>query len=159
MGADLISSTTVPSFPIQRATWRDTMAVHQLEKACFPIDSWPLLDIIAVLSLPKVVRLKAMDSEKLVGFVIGDLRPSKGFAWIATVGVHPEYRRKGIGSALLRECERRIELPLVRLSVRVSNRAAIRLYQRYGYQATGTWPRYYKGGEDALVMEKNLNVL
>jgi ribosomal-protein-alanine N-acetyltransferase len=75
-------------------------------------------------------------------------------AWIATVGVAPEYRRQGIALALLRACESRIKQPRIRLCVRPSNQAAIRLYQEEGYLAMDTWQKYYSDGENALVMEK-----
>jgi [ribosomal protein S18]-alanine N-acetyltransferase len=44
----------------------------------------------------------------------------------------------------------------VRLSVRVSNESAIRLYLKLGYNKFGYWPSYYQDGEDALVMQKPL---
>ena len=47
-------------------------------------------------------------------------------------------------------------LPRIRLSVRASNGAAIRLYTRLSYRRSGTWPRYYADGEEALVLEKYL---
>jgi len=47
-------------------------------------------------------------------------------------------------------------MPIVRLSVRASNQAAIRLYEKQGYAVVNRWERYYAGGEDALVLAKNL---
>lgn len=152
-GADI-----APGSPalIESATWRDLNALRHLEKVCFPQDAWPLLDLISVLTLPNVVRLKATLDGKMVGIIVGDVRPAKKMAWIATFGVLPEYRDRGIGTALLRACEDRLKATLVRLNVRISNRAAIRLYQRYGYQRAGIWPSYYRDGEDALIMERQL---
>ena len=92
----------------------------------------------------------------MVGVIIGDMRRSKGFSWIATVAVHPDYQGCGIGTALIQACERQITTPRIRLSVRSSNEQAIRLYLRLGYQQTAKWTKYFKGGEDALVMEKEL---
>ncbi|MCB9134907.1 MAG: GNAT family N-acetyltransferase [Anaerolineales bacterium] len=138
------------------ANWRDTFALHQLEKICFPLDSWPLFDIIAALTFPNMVRLKAVQNTHIVGFVLGDYRPSEDLAWIASLAVHPDYRNRGIGGDLLRQCEAQLNVSQVRLSVRMSNGAAIKLYKNSGYHVTGNWPKYYKGGEDALVMEKQL---
>ena len=50
----------------------------------------------------------------------------------------------------------RVKVPRMRLSVRKSNERAISLYERRGYVQVGQWPRYYRGGEDALIMEKAL---
>ena len=143
---------------IELATWRDLNPVRELEKVCFPQDAWPLWDIIGVLTLPNVVRLKATIGGKMVGFIAGDIRPHEKAAWIATIGVMPEFRRRGIGVALLRHCEAHLRqrVPRVRLCVRASNEPAIRLYQGEGYQQNGLWPRYYQDGEDAVVMDKIL---
>jgi ribosomal-protein-alanine N-acetyltransferase len=148
--------STIPGDPvaIEPANWRDLNAVRTLEQVCFPLDAWPVWDIIGVLTLPNVVRLKAVAGSRLVGFIAGDLRPAERLAWIATVGVLPEYRGRGIGAALLKACEARMNAPRIRLNVRVSNDAAIRLYRRFQYYQVGTWSRYYQDGEDALILEK-----
>ena len=141
---------------IQTATIRDLGSVRRLENACFDKDAWPLLDLIAVLTWPDVIRLKAVEDGMMVGFVAGDPRPSQALAWIATIGVDPRYQRRGIGRALLRACEEQIELPRVRLTVRVSNTGAISLYEREGYRTFELWKNYYNDGEDGLVMDKIL---
>ena len=138
------------------ATWRDLNALRQLESACFEEDAWPLLDLIAVLSFPTVVRLKAVVDDQMIGFVAGDMRGSQDLAWIATLGVLPDYRRRGIACALLQACEEALNAPRIRLTVRADNVPAIQLYQKCGYQRVGLWPKYYNGGTDALVLEKNL---
>ncbi len=74
---------------IQPASIRDLRALRNLENACFEKDAWPLLDLIAVLTWPDVIRLKADEDGKLVGFVAGDPRPSQGVGWVATIGVDP----------------------------------------------------------------------
>ena len=139
---------------ILRATLRDLGPLRRIEQACFLKDAWPLLDLLAVLTWPEVVRLKAVEDGQMIGFIAGDPRPSDHQAWIATVGVLPEYQRRGIGRALLRECEQRLTQPRIRLCVRVSNESAIRLYQQEGYLAMDTWREYYNDKENALVMEK-----
>jgi ribosomal-protein-alanine N-acetyltransferase len=143
-------------FSIEPASWRDLNGLRTLEQVCFPLDAWPLWDLIGVLTLPNVVRLKAVDGEHMVGFIAADLRPPERMAWIAMIGVLPEHRSQGIGAALLEACERRLKQPRVRLNVRISNHTAIRLYQRSGYYEAGVWPRYYHDGEDALIFEKQL---
>ena len=133
---------------------RDLGPLRHIEQACFPKDAWPLLDLMAVLTWPEVVRLKAVVEGRMVGFIAGDPRRSEGMAWIATLGVLPEYRRQGIARALLRECEKRLSAPRLRLCVRLDNTGAIRLYEEEGYAHVGTLTKYYNDGSDALVMEK-----
>ncbi len=141
-------------FEIVRASWHDLNDLRKLEEICFGEDSWPIWDFIAVLTLPGIVRLKAVMRGKMVGFVAGDPRPKEGVGWIATLGVLPEFRRYGIASALLAQCEQELVLPRIRLSVRRSNESAINLYLKFGYKMVDTWYNYYNSGEDALVLEK-----
>jgi ribosomal protein S18 acetylase RimI-like enzyme len=103
-----------------------------------------------------VIRLKAVENGELIGFVAGDPRSSEGATWVATIGVHPRYQRRGIGRMLLRACEQKTKLPRMRLTVRISNQPAISLYEKEGYHSVDIWKRYYNDGEDGLVMEKRL---
>lgn len=141
---------------IQPANIRDLGALRRLENACFDKDAWPLLDLIAVLTWPEMIRLKAVDDGQMIGFIAGDPRPSQGTAWIATIGVDPGYQRRGVGLELLRACEEQLKLPRVKLTVRISNDSAISLYKKAGYRTIDIWKKYYNDGEDGLVMEKIL---
>lgn len=143
--------------PIQiiPATLRDLNPLRHLEKVCFLQDAWSLFDLVAVLTFPNVIRLKAVHNGEMIGFIAGDPRPSEGFSWIATVGVLPDYQRQGIGRRLLHLCEDQLPTARVRLSVRISNENAIQLYRNEGYQTINIWESYYNDGSDAVVMEKN----
>lgn len=127
-----------------------------LERLCFDKDAWPIIDLIAALTFPATVRLKADVDGKLIGFVLGDRRRRQGLGWIATLGVHPKYRRRGIGTRLLAACEKKLDTPRVRLTLRESNTAAYELYLRQGYEHAGRWPGYYYDKEDGIVMEKRM---
>lgn len=141
-------------FRIEPANLKDLGGLRHLEQVCFPRDAWPLLDLIGVLTFPAVVRLKAVAEGRMIGFVAGDVRQTDRIAWIATIGVLPEFRGRGVGAALLQACEERIPLAVVRLCVRKDNLDAIQMYERFGYQRKGEWSAYYQDGAAALVMEK-----
>jgi ribosomal protein S18 acetylase RimI-like enzyme len=141
---------------IQPASLRDLGSLRRLEQVCFEKDAWPLLDLIAVLTWPDVIKLKAVEDGEMIGFVACDPRPSENASWIATIGVDPRYQRRGVGRALLHACEDRTRMPSLRLTVRLSNHAAISLYEKEGYHSVDIWKRYYNDGEDGLVMEKRL---
>ena len=141
---------------IMPATWHDLRAVHRIEKVCFQADAWPLIDVLGALTIPQVLRYKAQEAESLVGFIAADLRRAQATAWIATLAIMPDHRRKGIASRLLERCESNINLPLIRLSVRENNHPAIALYRKFGYQKVEIWKKYYRGGENALVLEKRM---
>lgn len=77
-------------------------------------------------------------------------------AHITLLAVHPDYRRLGLGQAMLLtllQAAHRRQLERATLEVRVSNQAAIALYEKFGFQTAGTRKRYYQDtGEDALVL-------
>jgi ribosomal protein S18 acetylase RimI-like enzyme len=148
--------TMLPHMEIQPAGIRDLGALRRLERVCFDKDAWPLLDLMAVLTWSDVIRLKAIDHGEMIGFIAGDSRPSQGVAWIATIGVDPAYQRRGVGLKLLQACEERVRFPRIKLTVRISNDAAISLYKKAGYRTVDIWKKYYSDGEDGLVMEKIL---
>lgn len=93
-------------------------------------------------------------AELIVGFIGIWMLPDE--AHIVTVAVRDGYRRQGLGELLLIAA---IDLaqaqgqPLVTLEVRVSNDAAVALYEKYGFERVGLRPRYYSDNhEDALVL-------
>jgi ribosomal protein S18 acetylase RimI-like enzyme len=146
----VVATAQAEIFP---AGWRDLPGVWALERACFGRDAWGVMELGIALISPNV-RLKAVESARVVGFVIGEPHPNDGYAWIATLGVHPEFQRQGIGERLLVEAEARLTPPLLKLTVRQSNTSAIALYQKFGYASVSRWERYYSGGEAGIVMEK-----
>ena len=98
-------------------------------------------------------------------------------AHITNIAVSPDYRRKHIGEALLTtiidECYRNMAKYII-LEVRVGNKPAIALYEKYGFKSLGVRKGYYQdNNEDALIMwtenifydkfksgyEKNISVL
>lgn len=145
------------SWVIEDATWRDFTQLHYLEKRCFKTDDlWPFWDLIGLLTLPGMIRLKAVSGDRMVGFIGGEPKPARKLGWITNLAVLPDYRRLGIAKTLLVECEKAFkDMNAIRLSVRVSNIAAIQLYEGMGYRRVDRWERYYTGGEDALVLEKS----
>jgi len=143
-------------FIIEKASWRDLLALSALEKECFERDAWPLIELMGMLTFPGVVRLRALRGGKLVGFIAGDPRRQDNTGWILTLGVLPEWRRQGIAKALLSKCEEQLRMQRVKLTVRCSNTEAIRLYEKLGYKQVDIWLRYYQGGEDGLVLAKEM---
>jgi [ribosomal protein S18]-alanine N-acetyltransferase len=77
-------------------------------------------------------------------------------AHITLLGVHPDYRRQGLGQmllyTLLRDAVER-ELKWATLEVEASNSLAIALYEKFGFKTVGKRKGYYqKTGEDALIL-------
>ena len=77
-------------------------------------------------------------------------------AHILNIAVHPSHRGKGCASSLIQYVLSYFERKGVHeffLEVREGNMAAIRLYQRFGFEKIGKRKKYYtETNEDALVM-------
>ncbi len=67
----------------------------------------------------------------------------------------PEHAGRGIGTALLLAAENALGVGAMRLTVRSSNLRAIAVYERAGYGHRGVHRRYYRDGEDGLIMQKS----
>ena len=145
------------TFSIIPATLSDLNQLREMDRVCFDKDQWPLIELISVLILPGVVRLKADVGGRMAGFISGDTHQMEGIGWITTVSVLPEFRRRGIASALIVAVESTINVPAMRLSVRRSNLQAQKVYNELGYKYLEVWKGYYSDGEDGLIMEKNLS--
>ena len=77
-------------------------------------------------------------------------------AHICTLGVHADWRQRGVGELLLStmvEAAADLNAHVVTLEVRVSNHPAQSLYTKYGFTQVGVRRGYYSdNNEDALIM-------
>ena len=75
---------------------------------------------------------------------------------IISIAVLPEYRSKGVGSALVEEALEAMSVHYgaerCYLEVRVSNATALKLYGKLGFEVEKTLTGYYSDGEDAYIM-------
>lgn len=106
-------------------------------------------------SLLWVAEAKAPDGKReVVGMAVVWLILDE--AHIATLAVHPDYRRQGIGERLLLttlEGSARRGAHHAMLEVRAGNQIARNLYQRFGFIIVGRRPHYYRdNNEDAVLM-------
>lgn len=78
--------------------------------------------------------------------------------YITNVAVFPKYRKKGVATALLNRVFSLAldeSLSFVTLEVRVSNQAAVSLYEKLGFKEEGRRKNFYESPrEDALIMTK-----
>jgi ribosomal-protein-alanine N-acetyltransferase len=75
---------------------------------------------------------------------------------VLNVAVDPDAQHRGVGRALMRAAmdqAKGADVTYATLEVRRTNRAAIRLYESFGFKTTAIRPKYYvENDEDALVM-------
>lgn len=108
--------------------------------------------------------LVAEIERKLVGYIMCKIEygfsnfKKLGFVkkgHVVSVAVLPEYRKKGIGRALIEEAIAGVKLKKsdeLYLEVRCSNTEAIRLYEKLNFVIKQRLKAYYRDGEDAYLM-------
>jgi ribosomal-protein-alanine N-acetyltransferase len=132
----------------------DVPAVHEIEQLSFRTP-WPAHAFEQELRGNRLARyLVARAGDTVVGFAGVWLMVDD--AHVTTFGVHPDWRRQGIGRQLLLnlyELSVALRARQMTLEVRVSNTPAQALYRSFGFEIVGRRPHYYTDdGEDALVM-------
>lgn len=132
----------------------DIDAVQRIERASFTTP-WP----------PEAYRSE-LQTNKLASYLViraGDQLVGYGGIWlmvdeahITTFAIDPRWRRRHLASRLLIVL---LDVAIARqareatLEVRLSNLAARKLYERFGFRPVGLRTRYYSDdGEDALIM-------
>lgn len=138
----------------------DLPAVVELDQRSFSLP-WPLSSFrfeleSNALSRCWVAEIDSTDSPPLlVAMIVIWLIVDE--AHIATLAVHPDYRRQKIAQRLLAfTLVDAYHAGAVRslLEVRRGNEAAISMYKRFGYRETGIRKKYYKdNSEDAVLMD------
>ena len=77
---------------------------------------------------------------------------------IMNIAVHPDFRKKGIGSGILTmliEYATDKSASLINLELRESNENAYNMYKKFGFETVGKRKEYYSDNkEDALLMTK-----
>ena len=144
---------------IRKMQPEDVKTIAELEKVCFS-DPWSENSIASELNNRLSYWLVAEVDDKIAGYV-GSQSVLDG-ADMMNLAVAPEYRRKGIGQALVTALTDYLQqngIIALLLEVRVSNDPAINLYRSLGFEPIGRRPNYYHHPrEDALIMRKELTI-
>lgn len=77
----------------------------------------------------------AFDRARLVGVVVATWDGRKG--WINRLAVHPEYRRRRVGQALIAEAERELDQRgalIIAALIEPDNDASLKLFENCGFQ-------------------------
>jgi ribosomal-protein-alanine N-acetyltransferase len=148
-----------PAWKIERVvTDRDLEAVLEIEAMSFT-NPWTREMYLREMDNPRVshiylVRVENADGAAVAGFcsfwlVFDELH-------INNLAIHPLYRRRGIGTALLQHAMRtaaQLGARRATLEVRQSNEEARRIYERLGFETAGIRRNYYAHPtEDALIL-------
>jgi ribosomal protein S18 acetylase RimI-like enzyme len=139
-------NTSIP-IVVRPASESDYPGIARVQGRCAEAAQWPVGDYSAF------SMLIALAGAETVGFCAWR-QVSADEAELLNLGVAPEWRRRGVASALLKELEKRARGEIF-LEVAEPNAGAISLYQKHGWVGLGLRKGYYQQGRiNAVVMKK-----
>ncbi len=145
-------------FNITYMAQRHIKAITDLEKSCFS-RAWSHEALASELKNTNARFLVALKGGEVLGYIGCIFVCGEGS--ITNVAVSPEFRRQGIGNALLSSliaCARKENIESLFLEVRRSNSSAQALYKKHGFVITGIRRSFYRDPtEDAYIMQLSLN--
>jgi ribosomal-protein-alanine N-acetyltransferase len=148
-------------------TYREMMALDlpvivAMEREVYRTDAWTMGQFKEELvGVPRNRHYLVAQNKQneIVGYA-GAFSPDLGLAAdVLTLTVAPEYRRQGIGRALLDQLITWATMrnaPVIFLEVREGNVEASPLYESSGFEPISTRSNYYSTGVNAVIMKKVL---
>jgi ribosomal-protein-alanine N-acetyltransferase len=148
------SAHTKQSVHIRWLIRRDLLAVLEIEAASFEYP-WTEEEFINCLRQRDCIGMVAEYAERVVGFMIYDLQPTS--IHVLSFAVHPDFRRKSVGSALMDKLFSKLAYQRrrrIQLEVRETNLSAQLFLKQLGFRATGVLRSFYEDStEDAFLMQ------
>ena len=134
-------------------------SVAELEKICFS-DPWSEKSVASELNNKLALWLVAEEEERVAGYIGSQTCGDESD--VMNVAVHPDFRRRGIAEALVKDLVDQLKAigsRCLTLEVRASNAPAIALYEKMGFVEVGRRKNYYRNPrEDALIMRKEWEI-
>jgi [ribosomal protein S18]-alanine N-acetyltransferase len=141
---------------IRRARRDDLPSILRIEKRAFARDAWDRKLFLDYLDRSEhSLFLAATINRVVVGYVIAFHSATR--AEIDSIAVTPASRRRGVAVALLKRVTRMLRrrgFRTISLSVRLENKAAIRLYRKLGFERVRRVNGYYEDGAPAWRMHR-----
>jgi ribosomal-protein-alanine N-acetyltransferase len=145
------------SLIVREASAADILRLEELEQLCFSVP-WTAETLLRELGGEGRIFLAAECEGVLAGYMGLQYVLDEGY--ITNVAAAPEFRQRGIASALIAEMVSRawaLGLSFLTLEVRESNSPARALYMKHGFKEEGRRRAYYENPvEDAILMTKFL---
>jgi len=132
---------------VMRLMEKDLSEPYSVYTYRFFINNWPKLCWLA------------MAKEECIGAVVCKLDPKNDRGYIAMLAVNSDYRGRGIGITLVEKAIGTMQehgCIEVILEAEVTNKGALRLYQKLGFIRDKRLYRYYLNGADAFRLKLDL---
>ena len=150
--------TSPPEITLRDYLPTDFDAIHEIDQVCYSAEiAYSREDLREYLRFPGADCVLACEAGKPVGFCITAHRGGVGY--VVTIDVLESYRRFGVGTQLLTECEARLASAGVRtihLETATNNESAVAFWKKHGYRTRAIKKGYYPGGLDAFAMQKKI---
>jgi ribosomal-protein-alanine N-acetyltransferase len=140
---------------IRKMTISDVPAVVEIDQMSFSLP-WPANSFRYEVSDNRAARCLVAETEdnRIAAMIVSWILVDE--MHIATFATHRDFRRHGIGSALLNAALNEARLAGAQrafLEVRTGNGLAQEMYKKFGFEVTGQRKAYYRdNGEDAILM-------
>ena len=131
----------------------DIEQVADIEKASFSMP-WSPQGFKDAMDMERNILLVAQEGDYILGYVCTYVVLDEGE--LTNIAVRPDSRGRGIGRMLMEELLKKAVdagVKTIVLEARVSNTAAIKLYEQMGFRKLGIRKNFYEQPvEDALIM-------
>jgi ribosomal-protein-alanine N-acetyltransferase len=140
---------------IRKMTISDLPEVVEIDQMSFSLP-WPVNSFRYEVSDNRTARCMVAETEdhRIAAMIVSWILVDE--MHIATFATHRDFRRQGIGSALLIAALNEARLAGAKrafLEVRTGNGLALEVYKKFGFEVTGRRKAYYRdNGEDAILM-------
>lgn len=142
---------------IRKATVEDLPILLGLERVCFKDSRYSREQIEWILKGENEATYLYFSDTDAIGSLMLSLQGASGR--VISVGVHPDWRGKGVARELMDVAEEwflNSGARKVDLEVGVNNREALNMYSSLGYEVVRVLKDYYAGKEDAFHLRKEL---
>ena len=129
--------------------------ILRIERASFGSEAWPRRYFLEMYRDCRDFFVVAKAGGRVAGYAVACAE--KRNAEIASLAVHPDYRRRGVADALMRHTLRELGAAGVRrveLMVRTGNTGGAQLYRSLGFRRVRMVPRYYEDGGVGFLMAR-----
>ncbi len=149
--------TAARQIVIEKAAPTDGKTIYEIGTLCFS-DAWREETVLHDMEGDYSCYFIAKVDGEIAGYGCFWFIADEG--QLVNIGVHPDYRRQGIGEAILTrgiEEARERGMRTMFLEVRVSNLGAQKMYEKFGFQNLGLRKKVYDlPMEDGYVMQREI---
>ncbi|MEM2943972.1 MAG: GNAT family N-acetyltransferase [Methanomassiliicoccales archaeon] len=145
---------------VKEASVANINEIESIEKLCFsPEERFDRSLLEAILRNRNFITFIAEVEGSVAGYATMHFSRVSIDSMIVSIAVFPRFRRKGVGTALMRALEKKsVKMGSTRIVLQVNTRnaGALYFYEKLGFYQKCILRDYYGPGIDAFLMEKHV---